>query len=271
MIAKLFLHLCNYATFRRIIWKPIYENLAKHITYTDWHFMNYGYAHLNGHVPLSLNDADEKDRYCIQLYHELASQVDLAGKAVLEVGSGRGGGAKYIAQYLKPKQMLGLDLATNAVEFCNTQHAVDGLSFVQGNAEDLPFEDNQFDVVINVESCHAYGSVELFLKEVIRVLRPGGYFLCTDLRLKSSMNILRKQLKNSGLELLEERDIGANVVRAIELDDANKRELIEDRIPDWFKASFSEFAGVRGSKIHLDLESGERVYCVFISRKCRNE
>ena len=37
-----------------------------------------------------------------------------------------------------------------------------------------------FDYVINVESCHRYENIGQFLKEVRRVLRPGGFFLVTD-------------------------------------------------------------------------------------------
>jgi ubiquinone/menaquinone biosynthesis C-methylase UbiE len=45
---------------------------------------------------------------------------------------------------------------------------------VHGDAENLPFPQVSFDAVINVESAHCYGSIERFLAEVHRVLRPGG-------------------------------------------------------------------------------------------------
>ena len=40
MIAQSFLKLTDYPSFRRIIWKPVYEALAKKINVPDWHFMN---------------------------------------------------------------------------------------------------------------------------------------------------------------------------------------------------------------------------------------
>ena len=59
--------------------------------------MNYGYAPLDPQTEkLVLDDADESDRYCIQLYQHVASAVDRLGLSVLEVGSGRGGGSGYI-------------------------------------------------------------------------------------------------------------------------------------------------------------------------------
>ena len=112
---------------------------------------------------LALEENDEPDRYFIQLYHHVASAVDLEDKEVLEVGSGRGGGSSYIKRYLKPRRMVGIDFSANAVAFCNDAYSVDGLSYQTGDAEHLPFEDESFDAVVNVESSHCYGSMEAFL------------------------------------------------------------------------------------------------------------
>ena len=53
---------------------------------------------------------------------------------------------------------------------------------MEGNAEKLPFADQSFDAVINVEASHCYPRFPQFLDEVARVLRPGGHFLYTDVR-----------------------------------------------------------------------------------------
>ena len=44
-------------------------------------------------MALPLAESEEPDRYFIQLYHRVATQVDLTGKRVLEVSCGHGGGA----------------------------------------------------------------------------------------------------------------------------------------------------------------------------------
>src|SRR5204863_875878 len=126
---------------------------------------------------LPLDGADEVNRYSIQLYHHLARTVNMDGARVLEVGCGRGGGCSYLARYQQPASVLGIDFSAKAIAFCNRVHAVPGLTFQQGDAESLPCETGTFDVVLNVESSHCYGSVPAFLGEVFRVLRPGGYFL----------------------------------------------------------------------------------------------
>src|SRR5438128_11951968 len=115
-------------------------------------FMNYGYADIDPSAKeLELSDGESDNRFCIQLYHHLAGAVDLSGKDVVEVGSGRGGGALYIARHLKPRSMLGLDLSDKAVDFCNQFYAVDGLAFRQGDAENLPLPARSVEGVVNLE------------------------------------------------------------------------------------------------------------------------
>jgi len=69
-------------------------------------FMNYGWASLDPEAsPLGLQPEDEKDRYCIQLYDQVAGSVDLRRKDILEIGCGRGGGASWIMRYLQPRTL----------------------------------------------------------------------------------------------------------------------------------------------------------------------
>ena len=63
MLAKLFLGLTDYPIFRRIMWKPIYEWLARKFDFNDWHFMNYGYSPFEHEKRLKLNPEDEIHRH----------------------------------------------------------------------------------------------------------------------------------------------------------------------------------------------------------------
>ena len=255
MIAKIFLSLVDYPWFRRIAWKSIYEWLAKRFTYSEWHFMNYGYVPFGYEKELRLDEEDEVHRYPIQLYHYLVSKVPVEGMDVLEVGSGRGGGCNYIKRYFNPHKITGLDIAVNAVTFSKQVHNQKGLYYKQGNAEALPFEDCYFDVVVNVESCHAYGSVPNFLNEVKRVLNEGGYFLCADMRSPDGMITLRRNFLNSGLSLIDEENITQNVVRAIEEEELLKAKRIEQFIPVKFQKVFKTFKKIRkANKLLFQLE-----------------
>lgn len=231
-------------------------------------FMNYGYVNLNpGAEKVVLRDVDEVDRYCIQLYHYVASAIELKGLDVLEVGCGRGGGASYIMRYLQPKSMTGVDISEKAIAFCNRHHSFEGISFFQGDAEYLPFDENTFDVIVNVESSLCYGSMERFLREVFRVLRPNGYFLFTDFRSKDKIDILRKQLINSSLEVLKEERITPNVLNALECDNTRRQRLIYQKVPRLMWKYFQHFAGIRGTKTYEAFRMGDTDYRSFILRK----
>jgi SAM-dependent methyltransferase len=234
-------------------------------------FMNYGYADLDADIntnPLTLRPEDQQNRYLIQLYHHLAKTIDWSECRVLEVGCGRGGGAAFICRYHQPKQYIGLDLTQEAIDFCNQFHAaIDGLTFMQGDAEDLQFAENEFDVVINVESTICYPNPAQFFQEVARVLKPGGRFLYTDFRPASATQDWREQLEQAGLEIIEENDITPNVVLSLDLDNERKKRLIDQYIPALFRRVFSNFAGMKGTRKYEIFASGQSVYLSFICRK----
>jgi ubiquinone/menaquinone biosynthesis C-methylase UbiE len=257
----------RFAWFKRLNAKVTYELLAKRIPAEDWQFMNYGYTPDANEPPVPAPDDPKIQKFPMQMYHYLAAKAELRGKQVLEVGSGRGGGARHVAGAFQPASYTGMDIAQSAVDLSNKIHRLPNLRFVRGSAEAIPLPDNSIDVVLNVESCHAYGSVDKFLSEVRRVLRPGGYLLLVDFRDVKNMDLLRTQLENSGLELLEEKDIAPNVVRAMEAEDDVKKERIRKLFPAKWQNLFGEFAGVVGSRIHTNLKTGARLYHRFIMRK----
>jgi SAM-dependent methyltransferase len=253
---------------RRLLWHWWYGRLAKRYTAGDWTFMNYGFVPPAG-APLALEAGDEPDRLCIQLYHRVASAADLAGRTVLEVGSGRGGGASFLARFHRPAQITGADFSGQAVALCRKRHAgVPNLAFVEGDAEHLPFPDASFDVVINVESSHCYGHVDRFFAEAARVLRPGGYFLYTDFRPATEAPAWHATLAAvPGWTRVDFEDITAAVASALEADHERKRKLIAEFIPPSFHHLFGEFAGLVGGQMHTGFRGGSIVYHRFAFRK----
>jgi ubiquinone/menaquinone biosynthesis C-methylase UbiE len=190
----------------------------------------------------------------------------------LEIGCGRGGGASYIARYLKPRSMVGIDIAEKAIAFCNQRHVVEGLRFLQGDAESLPFADQSIDRVLNVESSHCYGNIQRFFSEVRRVLRPGGYFLFTDYRdTQTKMERLRQQLLHvAGLEVVREEKINLYVLQALELDNTRKQAIIKQKVPWILRQPFHVFAGMQGTEAYNSLMTGVFDYRSFILQKSTN-
>ena len=231
--------------------------------------MNYGFVPAGDEVPgLHLDERDEPDRLCIQLYQRVVHRAELGGKSVLEVGSGRGGGASYIARYHRPAHMIGVDFASQAVALCEERHKdVTNVEFQVSDAENLPFSEATFDAIINVESSHCYGDVAAFVDGVHRVLRPGGWFLFADLRDQNGAAELEEILSRHQWAHFEKEENTAGVLKAIEQDDVRKRQIIGRLIPTPLRPLFEEFAGLTGGKIHQAFLAGELAYLRFAMQK----
>ncbi len=104
--------------------------------------------------------------------------------AVLEVGGGSGAMAKGMLSRFPDVQLTVADLDPLMVESVNRQLASfgDRAKAVVGDATDLPFEDNSFEVVVSNLMLHHIGNWEAAVHEAIRVVRPGGRFVGYDVR-----------------------------------------------------------------------------------------
>jgi len=269
ILIKIYLKLCTwFPWFRKASRKWMYQAMGRFIKQDEWTFMNYGYAELNGNKNIAILDkTDEQNRLSYQLYHHLASEIELENKLILEVGSGRGGGASMIKKYHKPEKLVGIDFSGPAVRLCNRTLSTNGLTFIEGDAESLPFSEDSFDAVLNVESSHCYDSMKGFLNEVTKVLRPGGHFLFTDFRELHQIPELENFITASGLEVIKKRNITANVIKALDEDHDRRMKTISENVPKPFIKQFREFAGVKDSVVYNQFARGELLYLSYIMRK----
>ena len=259
---------CEMPTaIRRPMWRLWHKIIIRLDKNKDAVFMNYGYHSLNGDPKLELESHDEPNRYCIQLYDYVVKDVEIEGKQVLEVGSGRGGGASYITRYRKPKAYTAMDISSGVINFCNTYHNLDGLNFIVGVAEEPPFQDQSFDVVVNVESARCYRDIKQFFSEVHRVLQPDGHFCFADMIKKDEVESIRKDLASVGFEVVKEKNIAPNVVEALNLDHERRESVISKKVPGFLRKSFLEFAGAKGTERYDSFASGRMGYWTFVLRK----
>lgn len=229
---------------------------------TDFVFMNYGYA-AEG-MPVA--DASEPERYCQQLYRHVVGHTPIAGKRLLEVSSGRGGGAAFMMTALRPARLAGVDISEQNVAIARKRAAgVPGLTFEVGRAEQLPFADGSFDAVINVEASHLYDDHAKFFAEVRRVLAPSGRFLYADLFWAN--NEPEKLIIEAGMAITESEDITANVVRALDLDTDRRERIVTTGIPPALQQDYRNWAGVKGFRAYNRFASREWVYrCIRAQR-----
>jgi ubiquinone/menaquinone biosynthesis C-methylase UbiE len=100
-----------------------------------------------------------------------AAALERVGDSVdraLDVGTGTGGGARVLADRFPQAEVVGVDVSQGMLE--EARRLLPGVSFVEGDAAKLPFEDESFDLVANANMIP-------FPDEVARVLRPGGWTL----------------------------------------------------------------------------------------------
>ena len=267
---SLFTQVSAIGTRRSLLWTLWYPFVTRRLRGEEVLFLNYGFETLPP-MKLPLAPADEPNRACIQLYHHVATQMDLAGKHVLEVSCGHGGGAAYLARTLHPATYTGIDLNPAGIRLCAERHTVEGLAFVRGDAEALPVASETLDVVINIEASHCYARFPQFLREVARVLRPGGYFLYADFRFSDEQAAWAVALATAPLELVHAQVISAEVLRGLDRNAARSLELVTRRLPQWQHSLGRDFAGVPGSRVYQALQNGQVVYHSYCYQKPRAE
>jgi len=228
-------------------------------------FMNFGYEYDDKKI--ELEQRDELNRYSAQIYHYVASSVEIQNKDIVEVGCGRGGGLSFVKRYFKPKTHAGLDLEKQAINFCKRHYKEEGGHFYQGTAQKLPFADESFDVLLNVESSHRYPQMPIFLSEVKRVLRKDGYCLLIDFRYSQNIEQLEKELEESGLELISKTDVTPNVVNALKLATPARLKLINEIAPKFLHDLSKNFAAVEGSESFRKFAEREYIYKFYLLRK----
>jgi len=259
---------CEFPTaLRRPMWKIWHKLLLRFDNDSTVNFMNYGFVGLNGEKQIELEEGDEINRYCIQLYDHVVSRADIKNKRVLEVGSGRGGGANYIARYYKPEKYTGIDISSGVIKFCNKTYNTPGLSFVEGIAEKIPYESSSFDALVNVESARCYSDISTFFNEAHRVLTNDGQFLFADMIEEKDLYDVREKLQVCGFKIDEQLNITKNVAKGLDLDSKRRENLIENKIPGMLKKSFGKFAGTKGSTRYNSFNNGKFQYWSFVLSK----
>ena len=224
-------------------------------------FLNYGY--------ISLGEGDEAcfevpaqvfNRNSVRLAFELIGDIQLNDRKVLDVGCGRGGTVALMAETFGA-DATGVDLSPEAIAFCRSTHG-HGARFEVGDAEHLPFEEESFEIVTNVESSHTYPNLRSFLTEVRRVLEKGGLFLYTDLLPVQRWAEIRMLLASLRLEAESERDITANVLASCDDVAANRTQAFGGS-----SEMIDNFLAVPGSAVYEQMNSGAWEYRIVRARR----
>jgi SAM-dependent methyltransferase len=103
---------------------------------------------------------------------------------VVDLGSGLGGPARYIAKTFVC-QVTGIDLTESFVFAANRLSELLGMrdqaGFQTGSALETPYDENNFDRAITIQMQMGIADKERFYREVFRILKPGGIFVFQDI------------------------------------------------------------------------------------------
>ena len=161
-----------------------------------------------------------------------------------------------------------LDAASNnSVKLSNESHKQDNLEFLVGDSENIPFENNYFDLVINVESSHCYPSIPKFINEVSRVLKKNGKFLYCDFVIDTNITDHLSKLEHSELISNDYIDITKNIIKASDIMTQQRKELLKSVKSNFLKRILESFAAIKGSKIYNSFVDGHYKYISLIKTK----
>ena len=245
--------------FKQIFWKIWYQYLSGRIGNDPVTFLNYGYWPPEGET-IQLEPQDEHNRPAIQLYHHVASGWDLAGKNVLEVSCGHGGGASFVKRYHHPKTYTAIDQNPKAIDYNRKAHNALGIDFRVGDAQALDFPADHFDAVLNVEASHCYPRQDAFFKSVYRVLREGGRLLYADFRTPVHASQLDRDIQEAGFQIKSRTDITSHVLSALNRTSDRYRKLVHGFTPKILHPWMETFAAVEGSGVYNSFVNRERIY-----------
>ncbi|HMM48358.1 MAG TPA: methyltransferase domain-containing protein [Miltoncostaeaceae bacterium] len=124
------------------------------------------------------HDLGQQSFATLDYFDHLIRRLGLAeGVRVLDIGSGTGGPAIYLASH-SGCHLTGVEINEVGVEVARTLAATsdlgDRIEFVQGDGMAMPFADESFDVVTSMNVMNVFADKVALLREVRRMLRPGG-------------------------------------------------------------------------------------------------
>lgn len=129
---------------------------------------------------------------------ELAAAQVPRPRAILDVGCGTGRLLRAAEHRFPGARLEGVDAAGEMVKQAATEQASAGrITFRQAIAEDLPYGDGEFDLVISTMTFHHWSDQRRGAAEVARVLGAGGRWVLADFMAAGAMRYIRRLLRMS--------------------------------------------------------------------------
>ena len=191
--------------------------------------------------PLLVTKKEGPQNFIVQFLKYLKKEkgLPMSDLRVLDLGCGTGRNSNYLAE--RGNLVFGLDLAANALKLASERAKKAGLSeqtqyLRQSIGDKLPFEDNSFDLILDITASNSIKSSEreVYLKESSRVLKPGGFMILRTLCKDGDQNAKKLLETNPGGELdtyfLKDLGITERVFSEVDLKNLYGRYFYFDKL-----------------------------------------
>lgn len=149
------------------------------------------------------------------LVEHLLDGIDLDGRRVLDIGCGRGGGLRMLADRMRAGPVIGLDLDPVALAAARKRPRSAIPPVLRADALALPVRPGSVDAVVNIESACLYGDLPRFHAGVARALRPAGHLLYADIMPTEVIDRAADVFAPTGLAILRAADITGPVLASV--------------------------------------------------------
>ena len=123
------------------------------------------------------------DAHCIRYHH--AAEYIREGDRVLDLACGYGYGSKILLENSKALSVIGIDNSKDSIHYAVENYAAKDLQYLEGDAEALhQFPNNSIDFVTGFEMIEYLPHPEICLKEIHRILTPGGRVMLSAQNMK---------------------------------------------------------------------------------------
>jgi ubiquinone/menaquinone biosynthesis C-methylase UbiE len=137
------------------------------------------------------------------------AKISPAPERVLDIGTGTGEGALFLAREFPTARIRGIDISPQMIRAAQHKVGLDPegrIAFKLADAADLPYSDDSFDLVTQL-------NMPPFFSEIARVLRPGGHVVVAatigaETPFYTPASVLDRGFRRHGIDALESGEAG---------------------------------------------------------------